>query len=572
MASLTDLPNPGAALGGLITEALGDQVLGVKGRVEVDIVDDRTGRVVDRLASPNYVNQVEWTRFAKALQRLAWTWGYQGDASTVTVSNDTSRDPRYPPTFRNDHIACWTDATAEDTNDIFTFGEIVAWAHRWQQGAPSNRQGIVQPTLCTLSDTGISWVWEWSTGQGNGTFQSVGWRRLSWAANTGNPILADLYNPSRRATALPTDTISAGGSSDLTWTGAPAQQSAPVYYDSTSQKMFFYTNPSNMKLYSLAVTIDSRGDYSLGAFVDESASAIAAGLTGDNFAFSTRAAQGLTRMGPSGDWISVGHTAASTARRPFIRRVTPAGTITYTNANAATYSTESGFVDCAYDGTNIWAIAVSTTAGTTVIHRIDPATGNITATITSITNAPTYFPGPSTGVGGRAYTGIEWDAVNGWLWLATNAGYTFNIDTSGNWLGTLLTANSIATPTLSGLHNTRTGTTRYGSDADGVLLIGTATGLNNTDSTDPWNQAASGVPAADPANSASTAWSPTGRLTTMDGHVWAQESSSAFNGIGKYALNAFTEQRNFASRALLAAPATKNNTQTMRVRYTITFT
>lgn len=567
---------------GIIGELMAAKVLGMKGDVTVEIIDDHTGRVIDRIDSKNYVNTSQWEAFAEALQKLVWTYGYAGDSSTVTVNPYTNRDPRIVPTLRNDHVACWADTTAETSADIYAFGEIVAWAHRWSQGSPSTRQGIVQPTLCTLSVNAVKWVWEWATSNGNGTFQSVGWRRLGVSSNSGDAVLRDMAHVSRRASSLAglSGDLSGGSSTAGSWTsGAGWLTGGATYYDSGSGKLYTipFAGGSTSKLCSVPITIDANGDYTLGATTDESAAAFAAGVGGDNVAVATRWIQGLTRLGASGDWIAVGYTGATTARRPTIRRVTNAGSLTYTNANGGTYSVESGFIDVTYDGSNLWVTAQNGNTGVPAIHRIDPATGTISATITAIGSVPAYFP--ALGVT-RGVAGIEWDADSSWLWVQTTDGYLFNIDTSGNWLGVLFydTTNQfpISAATLSGQHNAQRAESLNMYDTDDALLtMGVATtAIDANSQTWPHHQSERQVWGSGMA--AGFAYF-RGKLFTMDGDVWNVGQYSSWSagspaGANRHNFVSFTQYPHFASRTLLASPATKNSSQTMRIAYTMTFT
>lgn len=329
----------------------------------------------------------------------------------------------------------------------------------------------------------------------------------------------------------------------------------------------------------MPVTIDANGDFTLGAVTDQSAAAFAAGLGGDNVASSTRWMQGITRLGSSGDWIGVGYTGTTTARRPTIRRVTNAGSISYTNANAGTYSVESGFLDVTYDGSNLWVTAQNGSTGVTSVHRIDPATGTISATISAIASVPAYFP--QIGVA-RGVQGIEWDADSSWLWVTTTDGYLFNIDTSGNWLGVLFHDQTnqfpISPSTLSGQHNAQRGESLSLYDTDDALLsmAVASTAVDGNSQTWPHHQSARQLWGNGVASGNAT---PTFRskLITMDGDVWAQPGFSSWtsgtpSGVHKHGFAAFTQYPHFATRSLLGSPATKNSSQTMRIAYTMTFT
>lgn len=571
---LEHLRRPGDAAAGILAEAMRASALGVKGRVAVDIVDDASGRIVNRIEADNYVVISQWEAFARAIQKLAWTWGYQGDSTTVTVRSTDARDPRQIPTLRNDVIACWADSTAAATGDVWAYGEVVAWAHRWQQGSPSTRQGLVQPSLCTLADDEVSWVWEWATANGNGTFQSVGWRRLGYNSNSGDAILADLNLYSRRLVSTTgfTDAVSSNVSMTATLNSI-SYRLQPIYYDSGSGKLYGLTyGSSGFKLCSAAVTINADGNYAIGTFTDESGASIAAGLRGNTLATSTATPMGYCRLGSTGDWIAAGYSGTSTARRPEIRRVTTGGTVSYTNANGGTYTAESAFTDVTYDGTDLWVTA-ATAAGSHVIHRIDPATGTISATLSSITSVPAYFPAVATTT--RGYASIEWDADNSWLWVTTTDGYTFNINTSGEWLGVLLKDSTndypIANSYLSGQHNNVRASTGGMLDVDTTRLVFNPTGSDQALSqTHPGGQSAEQAVVTQPTSPGRT------RMFTMDGDIWHTINANATDGTptgsDKFVARAFTELHNYSTRTLLDSAATKNNTQTMRITYTLSFT
>lgn len=569
--SIDSLRDPAGALAGILGEALSAGQLTTKGHVAIELFDPATGRTIERHEADNYVNTVQLDEFAKAIQKLVWTYGYAGGSSTVTPNPYTGRDPRLMPTVRADTIAMWTDATAENTSDVYPFGEVIAWAHRWAQGSPSTRQGIVSPTLCTLSASAVKWVWEWGTPNGNGTFQSVGWRRLGALGNTGDVVVRDQPLFSRRpssATGFTGDPSFSATMTDAVTNGAQFSLD-PIYYDSGSGKLYFLVlSAAGRKLCSTPVTIDGNGDYTLGAVTDESAAAFAAGLGGDNISATTRHICGITRLGASGDWIGVGGTGVSNAaRRPTVRRVTNAGSISYTNANAAAYPGEGVLVDVTYDGTNLWATGLSGSAF--FVHRIDPATGTISATITAVGNAPAYFPAWSAS---NPPAGIEWDASLSCLWITTGAGYIMNIDTSGNWLGVLLGTNNLNFPTspatLSGFY---TGLTTLGAgsmDTDPFTSVWAGSTPYNQADAQTWTSGETSV-------SATMAGAGRGKLTRMDGDIFLSPVPSNqidSSGFAKLAMQAFTQLPNFATRSLLGAPVTKTNTQGMRLAYTMTFT
>jgi hypothetical protein len=486
----------------------------------------------------------------------------------LTKTTDTERDPRLAPAFPAEQVVCWTDSTAEDTLDVFPEGSIVAWAHRWGQGSPSIRQGIVNPQLCELSENDIKWVWEWTTTNGNGTFQSIGWRRLWVLGATGTAQLGDYARYAGRLLSTPAST---GLSSTSLTTAMVASgytyNSMPMYYNSDDGRMY-WNGPSGHKLFSNPVTF-SAGGFTMGAVQDDSASAIATGLGGNTVASATLQVFAYKRLSPTGDWIAVGSTGAANAtRRAVIRRVTPAGAVTYSNANAGTFGVESCLVDVTYDGTDIYAIGYHVTNGGGNIYRIDPATGNVTATL-SVSGTPDYF-GPAMGVAGTHLVGIEWDAARGVLWLSTYDGRLFTVNTSGVWQGVLLNRGSATSTTLT-LSSPNTGdsgsfhskVTVAGVDADWLRL---SVGNDAATGTLAFNNAV--IIETDIGSPSFT----TQKMITMDGNIWYMGSGSAYSQLFIWCGFCLDNGPMFASRSLLGAPVTKTSSEAMRIAYSIELT
>jgi hypothetical protein len=559
---------------GQIQEMINTPDLTIKGRVSVDILNER-GRVIDRQEADNYVNQAMWERYAKWAQRIVWSYGMSATPGVITPTAVYQRDPRVAPKLPTEVVACWSDSTAEDTADVFPMGSVVAWAHRWGQGTPSIRQGIVNPLLCELSEDDIKWVWEWTTTNGNGTFQSVGWRRLYWGAATGTAPLADAATFSRRMYS--TDLASTGFSSVSTQvnmvSSSVTTNGAPTFYNADDGRMYLLSGATGSgRLWSVPVTITSGGNYHVGSPMrDDSALAFAAGVGGNNVVHATLQTFAMKRMGTTGDWIACGSTgAANSSRRAVIRRVTPAGSLTWSNANAATFGVESALFDLTWDGTDIYAVGYHVTNGGVHMYKIDPVTGNVTAS-TAITGLPDYF-GTAMSTVGFGLMGIEWDAVRGWMWLSTQDGRIFNVDTSGVWQGVLLT-RATASPTTLTLSAPQTAqdTTTYtianrgSSDVDYVRM---ATGGDQLTTTLPFNNQVQ--------NESFSLFSTLGTLTqkmiTMDGDIWMTSNNGNYNSLSIFGAMSFTKDANFASRSLLGAPVTKTSSDSMRIAYSISLT
>lgn len=558
---------------GQLQEMINTPDLNIKGRVAVDILNER-GRVIDRQEADNYVNQAMWERYAKWAQRLVWSYGMAAVPGIITPTAGYQRDPRVAPKFPTEVVACWSDSTAEDTSDRFPVGSVTAWAHRWGQGSPSIRQGIVSPLLCELAEDEIKWVWEWMTTNGNGTFQSVGWRRLYWFGSAGTVPLADPVTFSRRMYS--TDLAGTGFSSVSTQinmvASAVVSNGCPLYYNADDGRMYVISHASH-KLWSAPVTITSGGNYHVGSpMVDESASAIAAGVGGNNVSSFTLQTFAMKRLGTTGDWIACGSTgSANASRRAVIRRVTPAGSLQWSNANAATFDVESCLFDLTWDGTDIYAVGYRVGDGGVYMYKIDPATGDVTAS-TAITGLPDYF-GTPLATNASGLVGIEWDATRGWMWLSTQDGRIFNVDTSGAWQGVLLTRAStnpttltLAAPQAAQDTGTYSSINRGASDVDYVRQ---STASDASTITIPFNnQVQSEVFSSFISINSTLAQ----KLITMDGDIWITSNNGNYNSLSIFNAMAFTTEPNFASRSLLGSPVTKTSSDAMRIAYSIELT
>lgn len=558
--------------GGIVDGIQYANPLGLKGRVTVEILDER-GRVCSRQEAPNYVNQSLFDRFVQVSQRIPFAAGVTFDTANVTNDPIYQRDPRILPGFPFETLACWSDSTAEDNTDVHPWGNLIAWAHRWPQASPTTRQGIISPSLCTVDEDSVKLVWEWTTTNGNGTFQSVGFRRLVPFAITGDPILWDYVRHARRLYTSTGWVVHANALSSNPYVSFSGQSptNMPTYYDSATGDLVAVADcTGGRRLIRCPVTLSGK-QYAVGTAVDSSATAIAAGLGGDAVAATTRLIMGITRLGASGDWIGVGCTGTTTARRPTIRRVTPAGSVSYTNANGATFTGESTFFDVTYDGTNLWAVGYNVTGPTSRLYRIDPATGNVSATVT--VTPPDKLPTFDTAT--TFITGMEWDAANSCLWVLTRDGYIFACDTSGNPLGAVYsTAAQPSNFTLGAPYSTtiKINQGRSNSSEDGWRMIPSDSG-DGTNLTSPWATSVFGAAVGDVVSPVSGSGGLGGRLITMDGNIWRHllGTSGAQNTIAMWAFASVDEEAQFFSRSLLGSPAVKNSTQTMRISYTITF-
>jgi hypothetical protein len=144
-----------------------------RGIVTVELSDAETGRIAYRETAENFVSN-QSKAVARWFQRFMW-----GMFCPVETKNAAGYRPSEMPWFPADHIAYWNDATAENAaTEVNVQKELVGWASRNPIGSNSGKRGVVNISESEFTDSYAKWVWDWTTAQGNGTFQSVGWTRV----------------------------------------------------------------------------------------------------------------------------------------------------------------------------------------------------------------------------------------------------------------------------------------------------------------------------------------------------------------------------------------------------------
>lgn len=221
----------------VLTEILADR-LTPKGHVKVQLMNER-GRVVDQEEQDNYIGPV-WKRYALSRMRLPWTgFGYNltyagtftGTAVPETWPFGRATAPRLPITA----IGCWNDSSAEDSTNGHTLylpssaTGMVAWATRWPFGSATGARGTVNLTDSLQDEDTVRHVFDWTTSQGNGTFQSVGW------FDPGGPGIQAQYAGISHRGRLISNTFTP--SSFIT--GATGLYSGGGYYNASNGKWLF---------------------------------------------------------------------------------------------------------------------------------------------------------------------------------------------------------------------------------------------------------------------------------------------------------------------------------------------
>lgn len=491
-----------------------------RGLVTVELADADTGRIAYRETKENFLSAVT-TEFAEWFQRFMW-----GAYNPVRTLASTGFDPINPPNyFPAKHLAYWNESAAEDSaNERYVTKPVVGYASRQPLGSPTGKRGVVNITESELTDTYSKWVFDWTTSQGNGTFQSVGWTMISPAAG-GNPI--GLW-------PVP-------GIITLTHSGTNGSSGYPGYglwHESSS----FYT-----------MDWDSGGSqHRLKSFAE------AGGAGSLVFNVPTTAWQSSSGKRPAGicrigtDWYMVGKD--SSAGYPRVTKINSSGTQQYAT-NRTDIAGGHGFTDVTTDGTYLYAACSDGK-----VYRLVASDGSISATITP---ADLASMGP--------LGGIAWDGTDLYVHASTWRALV-KIDTSGNTLGPIAGYSSgyewfTATSPYTGSCLDNVG--QNASPAVRANLWSDASGAQNF-AGDLITSAGNTAPAATNFDFAvgnvytGTYYAP---LTYKGTDLWAGHTTT--NG-GVLEASPVTFD-NLASRVRLSSPVTKTSSQTLKITYQLDF-
>lgn len=145
-----------------------------QGHVIVELRDER-GRITQREEADNFIS-VFSIEVLKQYQRFAWAQYFPGTRNYDAWGRTCFDLPGFPIQT----LCCWNDATAENpsTEKAMFNGPIVAYASRFPQGSPTGGRGVINITESIATTSVLTFVFDWLTSNGNGTFQSVGWSNL----------------------------------------------------------------------------------------------------------------------------------------------------------------------------------------------------------------------------------------------------------------------------------------------------------------------------------------------------------------------------------------------------------
>lgn len=152
------------------------------GRFTVQVCDGESGKVKRTYESDNYVAPMHYSQ-AKHLQtQLVQNGVFPTTPGTNPIDEAVDAQQGYAaegtptPGITPSMVVCTDWDTAEDTTEDWGKGNITAFAPFIKVTALSTgRKGLINETESSMAANGstVTYVWDWSTTQGNGTFQSI---------------------------------------------------------------------------------------------------------------------------------------------------------------------------------------------------------------------------------------------------------------------------------------------------------------------------------------------------------------------------------------------------------------
>lgn len=154
-----------------------------QGKYTIQLGDDR-GKVKEVIKT-NYITPL-WEQFAKYIPcMIPLMWRFPHGSGGTSLYDGSQVSTMYPGKIVRPHHMRpfpWfgpvlTDSPeAEDANSHWVKGNTIAWASLYKTTIPaSGKRGQINEAECTHSDDGrtFKWVWDWSTQQGNGEYQTL---------------------------------------------------------------------------------------------------------------------------------------------------------------------------------------------------------------------------------------------------------------------------------------------------------------------------------------------------------------------------------------------------------------
>lgn len=573
-----------------------------KGRYRIELFDAESGVLVETRTVDNYISPV-YELNAIGLQHVAqWTAAGMAnnsvvidpDSSTVSAKNILTAlaparfwNPLGVPALPMDALLITNDDTAEDTNDAWLRGLLVAHASRWKATVPaSGKRGQINEAESTLSNVGQTHktVWDFTTQQGNGEFQTLAIGSMTDHDTTTAARFWTALGP--KCIVFDDSIVSAGASAGYAISSNLFDDGTNVYYLAMEDN----ATTGDIVLRSLpSASVWGAADHATEPFAQD-----AGGLTptlvcdtgintgaipGGNNTISSPvyfSILGLVKLS-GGDFVMAwvgynsGTNTSNNGRTITIRRFTAAGSQVWSTSPCPVgdANANGGAVMCVDGSDNIY---VGYPAGNAAdkLYRIDPATGALSATLAAFPDGAVLQAGTG-GVG----QGMDFDGTDILVW--TNKGilkvstagapvspfnYGYPADVTG-----AATAVSPWNATAS-----RYGAMGRGQTGVAVPSIRYVTTYAGSVSAPQAGSYAEGMVGESGVPNQGTSIAPNG-INVKAGKLWVlcrTGANPSFAPSGPVMLMAVTGA-NFFSRVVLDSPITKNTSQNMKITYELTW-
>lgn len=142
----------------------------IEGQVTAELFDAKTGELVQREETHNFISQPA-IAFLKQAQRTVFKQGI------YTLNSSLVQD--YQLLDKSDATLVLTDLTdAEDpANETHMYGRPIGWASKTVYSGSDTLRGTVNAALSQATSTYCKWVFDWPTNAANGTIASIGWSK-----------------------------------------------------------------------------------------------------------------------------------------------------------------------------------------------------------------------------------------------------------------------------------------------------------------------------------------------------------------------------------------------------------
>lgn len=489
-------------------------VQGIEGKVTAELFDAKTGNLVQREETHNFIAKPA-IDFLHQAQRTIFKKGI------YTLNSSAMKDYQLLDK-QNAHIILTDLGDVEDaTNETHMYGKPVGWASRdsTYTGADSMR-GTVNASLSNATPNSVTWTFDWPTQAANGVIRSCGWVKGSY------------YNSGNDSPTFATDDTPGGSrcSTASRIVECYAVSSSPNYslICSDGSGGYFAVRGDTTTIYNLSDTLIQNTSFSvssagLGNYIR--------GIAWDNT--------------NSKLWV-LGYNGK-------IASFTKAGIVVNSALSIAATGTVTSYMGMTYDGQYLWIAdntnaSLSSGSGTGKFWQISSTSGDVVSSFTIPMKGPNtaYLP---------RITDISFDPIRSVLWARRSVTYPYQSYVGYPRIDAYsLTGEPAAASVMT----------------DGIWSAGYPAGMNYLS----YFGASSGTDTySDYSYNTSTMMTDVGG----EGRACEYLGDNTFMlaiGSGSYSTSRWLAKviaDGMGSRALLPSPIVKTSSQTLRITYRVDF-